>query len=451
MNSNHISTEKGKYMKKEQDFTQGNLSGHLINLAVPLIFGNILQEFYNTIDAFVVGRFAGQEEFAAIGIAGTVMNLFLFALVGCCTGFSILFAQACGQKNMKELRRQHFSALVMGLGCTAFLMLLGIAGMRQLLMVLQTPVALRGYVAGYLHWIFLSLPAAFLYNLFASLLRAEGDTKAALYVLASAVGMNLVLDLVFVAGRSMGSQGAAMATALTQVFSAVVCYLYLYLAHRETILHRADIHKNFAHMRNALKFGLISSLHQCSLYLGKMFVQGAVNTGGTEVIAAYTAATRIEGFANSIGNSGSASTSILTAQNYGAGDQERVEKTFRCSLGWLAGMGALSAVIMFLFAPQAIALMLGTGSGLAFTEAVKYLRLVSLFYVFCFTGNTFTGYYNGTGKILLPFIGATGHISIRVIFSWLLFSKMGLDAVALATGIGWVCANLFWGIWKKYN
>ena len=249
----------------------------------------------------------------------------------------------------------------------------------------------------------------------------------------------------------MGSRGAALATALTQVFSAVICYLYLYLAHRETILHRTDIHRNLAHMRNALKFGLISSLHQCSLYLGKMFVQGAVNTGGTEVIAAYTAATRIEGFANSIVNSGSASTSILTAQNYGAGDQERVEKTFRCSLGWLAGMGAFSAVIMFLFAPQAIALMLGTGSGLAFTEAVKYLRLVSLFYVFCFTGNTFTGYYNGTGKIMRPFTGAAGHISIRVIFSWLLFSKMGLDAVALATGIGWVCANLFWGILKVHK
>ncbi len=93
-----------------RDYTKGNLSHHLLQLAIPLVFGNILQEFYNTIDAFVVGRFAGQEEFAAIGIAGTVMNLFLFALVGCCTGFSVLFARAYGQADMKELRKQHFSA-----------------------------------------------------------------------------------------------------------------------------------------------------------------------------------------------------------------------------------------------------------------------------------------------------------------------------------------------------
>ena len=150
-----------------QDLTQGSLSRHLVKLALPLVFGNILQEFYNTIDAFVVGRFAGQEEFAAIGVAGTVMNLFLFALVGCCTGFSVLFAHAYGQNDMKDLRCQEVSALAVGFSCTALLMLVGLAGMHPLLSLLQTPDALRGYVAVYLRWIFLSLPAAFLYkNLF---------------------------------------------------------------------------------------------------------------------------------------------------------------------------------------------------------------------------------------------------------------------------------------------
>lgn len=103
---------------------------------------------------------------------------------------------------------------------------------------------------------------------------------------------------------------------------------------------------------------------------------------------------------------------------------------------------------MFLLAPRAIALLLGSSEGTAFSAAVSYLRFVSLFYTFCFTGNTFTGYYSGTGKVLLPFIGALGHISIRVILSWLLFARHGLNAVAFATGIGWVCANAFWGVCK---
>lgn len=431
--------------EKTQDLTSGSLSRHLVHLAMPLVAGNILQEFYNTADAFVVGRFAGQDEFAAIGVAGTVMNLFLFALVGCCTGFSILFARAYGQNDHRALHRQKVAALAAGLLCTAVLMVLGLAGLGPILSLLQTPQALRGYVAAYLRRIFASLPAAFLYNLFAALLRASGDTRAALAVLAAAVAANLGLDFLFVAGLSCGIAGAATATALTQVFSALVCWGYLRRAHKELLLARADLRLDFARLRVMLKFGLVSSMHQCSLYLGKMLVQGVVNTAGTEVIAAYTAATRIEEFANSFGSSVSSATSILTAQNSGAGRSDRVRAAFWCSLRWTAALGIVCAVGMFAFAPHAIPLLLGSRTGVAYTQAVAYLRAVSLFYLFCFTGNTFTGYYGGIGKVMLPFLGALGHISIRVVLSWLLFPYLGLNAVAVATGIGWICGNMFWG------
>ncbi len=441
--------EEATKLEKKKDFTQGNLSAYLISLAAPLIAGNILQEFYNTIDAFVIGRFAGTEEFAAIGIAGTAMNVFLFALVGCCNGFTILFAQAYGQRDMSEFRAQHFSALIAGMGTTILLMLLGIFGMQPLLGLLQTPAELQAYVASYLHWIFLSLPAVFLYNLFASLLRASGNTKAALYVLALSVMSNLLLDLLLVAKAQKGIEGAAIATAFTQMISAFFCFLYLKKQQPEMLLRRGDCVCKLGKIRKSLKTGLITSLHQSSLYLGKMLVQGAVNTGGTEVIAAYTAATRIEGFVNSIGSSGSSSTSILTAQNYGAGKQERVKKTFRCSLAWLIGTGLVTASLLFLLAPQTIALMLGSNSGRAFHEGIKYLQIISFFYIFCYSGNTFTGYYNGIGKVLIPFIGASSHILIRVIFSWLLFPLFGLQAVAFATGIGWILANCFWALLLK--
>ena len=426
------------------DLTRGSLSRHLIRLAVPLLFGNILQEFYNTIDAFVVGRFAGQEEFAAIGIAGTVMNLFLFALVGCCTGYSILFAQAYGQNDLSALHRQEISALTAGLGCTAVLMLLGLCGMQPLLTLLQTPETLQGYVSIYLRWIFLSLPAAFCYNLFASLLRASGDTQAALFVLAAAVGSNLLLDLLFVAHFSLGIAGAAMATALTQVISALLCFFYLIHTHRELLLRREECRPDGQSVWAALRFGLVSSLHHCSLYLGKMLVQGAVNTAGTEVIAAYTAAARIEGFANSFGSSGSTATSILTAQNHGARLADRVEGTFRTSARLLIGLGIASGLLLYCFAPTAIGLMLSTREGTAFLCAVRYLRLVALFYPFCFAGNTLTGHFNGIGAVIWPFAGTLGHIGIRVVLSWVLFPALGLNAVALATGLGWLCGGIFW-------
>lgn len=256
--------------------------------------------------------------------------------------------------------------------------------------------------------------------------------------------------MILVAQCKKGIQGAAIATAITQVISALLCYGYLWKTHREMVLHARDCRSSFSDVLKSLKTGLITSLHQSSLYLGKLLVQGTVNTGGTDVIAAYTAATRIEGFANPIGSSGSVSTSILTAQNYGAKNGKRVQKTFVLSLRWLAGSGLLVAAIMFLFAPETVSLMLGNHEGVSFTEGLRYLRLVAIFYIFCYTGNTFTGYYNGTGKVLVPFLGATGHILIRVILSWLLFPILGLQAVALATGIGWVLANCFWAILKLY-
>lgn len=431
-----------------QNLTNGSLSRHLVTLALPLVGGNILQQFYNTIDAFVVGHFAGQAEFAAIGVAGTIMNLFLFALVGCCDGFSVLFARAYGLEDIEDLHRQEVSALAVGLLSTIVLMMLGLFGMQPLLSLLQTPAEIRGYTAAYLRWIFLSLPAAFFYNLFAAMLRSAGDTKAALMALAAAVLANLVLDVLFVAAASGGIEGAAMATALTQLFSALVCFFYLRRTHRELMLSRRDCTWTRSRLGTALRFGLISSMHQCSLYIGKMFVQGTVNTAGTDAISAYTAGTRIEGFANSFGDSTCTATSILIAQNHGAKKRDRVQSGFRCSLCWTAGMGILSGILMYLSAPEAIRFLLGNESS-AFAPAVHYLRLVAVFYIFCFTGNTFAGYYNGTGRVLLPFLGALGHITLRVLLSWLLFPHFGLPAVALATGLGWICANVFWGILKR--
>ena len=441
--------ERGFFMQAvSQDLTQGGLSGHLVRLAAPLVVGNILQEFYNTIDALVVGRFAGQEEFAAIGVAGTVMNLFLFALVGCCNGFSVLFARGCGQRDYTAVRRRHFAALLAGLGCTALLMLVGLCALGPLLQAMQTPAVLQGYTAVYLRWIFASLPAAFLYNLFAALLRAAGDTRAALLALAAAVSANLVLDLAFVAGLGLGIAGAAAATATTQVFSAVFCYFYLHRTHPELLLRRGELQFNASLTVSTLQFGLVTSLQQCSLYLGKMLVQGTVNGGGTDAIAAYTAGTRIEAFANSFETSAATSVSILVAQNAGAGRSGRVEQSFRCGTAWLLGMGTLSGVIMLAAGAPAIGLVLGASSGAAFTQAVHYLQLVALFYPFCFLGGSFVGYFSGRSAVQWPFAGTTLHITMRVILSWLLFAHMGLNAVALATGLGWAMACLFWSMVK---
>ena len=267
--------------------------------------------------------------------------------------------------------------------------------------------------------------------------------------LAAAVTVNVALAYCFVARFQLGIASTAWATAASQAISAVLCILYLRRKAPELIFARADCRMDGELLKQTAHFSFVTALHQSSLYTGKLLVQGAVNTGGTDMISAYTATTRIEGFANSFGDSGAAATSVLVAQNLGAGKPERVQKTFRSSLVLRLAMGLLSGLVMYLTAGATVGFMLGAYSGPAFERGRKYMQLISLFYIFCFTGNTFAGYFDGLGRVTIPFIGAASHIALRVVLSWLWIDSMGMRAVALATGIGWVMVNLLWEIIRR--
>ena len=165
---------------RTHDLTAGSIPQHMLRLAAPLILGNILQQLYNAVDAFILGRCAGGLEFAAVGIAGSVMNLFLFMITGACTGVSVIFAQLFGANDLETFRREHFLSLVFGLLCTLACSAIGFLCLPLLLRVIQTLQELTGYVTAYLTVILISLPAAFVYNLYGALLRAIGRAAAAL-------------------------------------------------------------------------------------------------------------------------------------------------------------------------------------------------------------------------------------------------------------------------------
>ena len=437
-------------MRNSQDLTSGSISRHLLRLAAPLMMGNVLQQLYNTADAFILGRFAGEAEFAAVGIAGSVMNLFLFMITGVCTGISVVFAQLYGAGDRASFRREHWLTLSLGTLAAAACSVFGFLLLPLLLRLIQTPEELTGPVNAYLSVILASLPAAYLYNLYGAMLRSIGRAQAALMALAAAVTVNLLLDCCFIAGLQWGIAGAAWATAISQAVSAVICMLYLRYKAPELLFQREDCRMDGMLLRKTAHLGAVTGLHQSSLYIGKLLVQGAVNTGGMEIISAYTATTRIEGFANSFGDSGCAATSVLVAQNTGAGKEDRVKQSFRSSLFLMLGMGLVMSAVMYIGAGTFVGLMLDTHSGAAFENACAYMKIIAVFYLFCFTGNTFAGYFDGIGRVSVPFLGAAGHITLRVILSYLLVGKLGLSAVALATGIGWLLVNAAWTAVKHH-
>lgn len=430
------------------DLTQGSIPKHMLALSIPLIMGNILQQLYNTADAFMLGRFAGEAEFAAVGVGGAVMNLFLFIITGACTGLSVLFARFYGADDLKAFRSEHFVSLTLGFAITIIASLLGLIILPLVLKAIKTPADIYSGVYSYLRIILLALPFAFLYNLYSALLRSIGKADAALAALFSAVALNLLLDYIFIAKLGLGIEGAAFATELSFCMSSLVCILYLVHNHKELLITRMDCHMNRRLIWNSAKLSSVTALHQSSLYIGKLLVQGAVNAGGTDLIAAFTATTRIEGFANSFADSGSSATSVVVSQNEGAGKKDRVEYAFHWSLILLTIMGISMSLIMYVSSNSAVSFMLGSGSGSSYDNAVRYMKLIAIFYLFCFLGNTFAGYFNGRGRVAIPFIGATGHITLRVVLSWIFVKSYGLSAVAVATGIGWILVNIFWSLIK---
>ena len=425
------------------------ITKQLISIALPLIASNILQQFYNTVDAFVIGRYADQNSFAAVGIASSVMNLFLFAIVGACGGLSVIFSQKVGQRDDAGFRNQHFVTLVLGLVVSLGLGLLAIIFLPSILHATQVPAALYPYARIYLIIVLAGLPASYLYNLYSAILRSAGRTLPILLILFVSVGLNLALDILFIRNLSFGITGAAAATVIAQAFSALLSILYTrkkmpcyFFRKEDRFIDRKDI-------KRILHFGGVAGFHQSGLYVGKLLVQAVVNGAGTEIIAAYTATTRIEGFANSFGDSGAAATSVVVAQNTGAGDRENVEKTYRSSLVLLILLGAACSVIMYATAHLTASIMLGQDSGPALENAVQYLKTISIFYVLCFTGNTLAGYYDGIGKVNIPPMGALSHITMRIILSYFWIGHMGLNGVAVATGIGWIWVNFFWLVIKR--
>lgn len=431
-------------MANTTDLTHGSIRGQFLALAIPLLMGNILQQLYNTVDAVIVGKFVGDAAFAAVGVAGAVMNLFLFLINGGCIGISTMLSQLHGKGDEGGFRQDFFLSAVFGGLVTLLLTAGGLLVLRPLLGLMKTPQEVLPHAAAYLQVIFLGLLASFAFHLCSAVLRSVGNTRAALLFLTVSMGVNLVLDVVFIARLNWGVAGAAWATVIAQGLAAVLCVCYLWRDFPQLVFRRENMRYNGPLLRRTGQMAFGTALQMCSLYIGKLLVQGTVNSLGTASISAYTAATRLEGFANSFGDSGASAMSVFIAQNTGAGNDRRVRQGFREGERMLAGFGLFMSGVMIAGASVLLPLVLPEGDGASLAPAVGYLRLVGCFYLFNFLGSGLSGYFRGRGRVHIAVMGTTGHITMRAVLSWLLAGKMQLPAVALATGLGWMWVNLFW-------
>lgn len=429
-------------MSNSSQLTSGPITSQLLRLCLPLLAANVLQQLYNMINALVVTHYLGHDAFAALGVAESVMNLFIYVITGACMGASVLIARFYGEGNLPKLRQQLFVSGVLIGGATVVAVSLVLLFLPQLLGLIQTPSELMVHVSSYLQIVLVGMIFTFAYNYLASTLRAVGNTKAALGFLLLSLGYNLVVAWVLVAVLDLGIQGTALATATAQLLSALLCYLYLRKKMPHLMMGREDMKLDGRLMRLTISYGAVAALQQSSLYLGKLMVQSAVNGIGTTAISAFTATTRIENFSQAFGISGCEAIAIFVAQNQGAGKYRRATQGFYRGGAIVVGIGVLFSFLLSL-GGHILVLPFLNGEPDAIVLGASYLRWMGLFYFLSFIGHVYVGHYRGIGRMNITFWGTTIQIAVRVVCTYLLVNSMGLDAVAFATGLGWLVIVLF--------
>lgn len=425
------------------NLTSGSITSQLLQLCLPLLAGNVLQQLYNIINSLVVTHYLGNNAFAALGVAESVMNLFIYAISGACMGASVLIARFYGERDFDRLRQQIYVTVVLIGGCTLTAVLLGQIFLPQLLQLIQTPQELQRDVSIYLRCILVGMLFTFTYNFLASTLRAVGNTKTALYFLLLSLGYNLVCAWFLVAVLKLGILGTALATASAQLLSTLLCLLYIRKHQPFLRVEGKDMRLSREMLQETSGYSVIAALQQSSLYLGKLMIQGAVNGLGTASISGFTAATRVENFIQAFGISGSESIGIFVAQNRGAKQKQRALQGFFRGSALVVGAGFLFSAALVLGGDLFVMPFLDATETAAREAGGDYLRLLGWFYFLSFIGHSYVGHFRGEGRMKVTFWGTTTQIIVRVIGTYLLVDTMGLNATALATGIGWVVIVLF--------
>lgn len=418
-----------------RDMTKGNITGHLIAYAVPLVFGNLFQQLYHTVDSVVVGQFYGKEALAAVGAAGPIMNILTFLIVGLSLGASILMASYFGAKNHQHLKDEFATSVLSGLLLTIVLSGISLAGSRLFIRLTQTPEEISAQASLYLQIISLGLIFTFFYNIFSAALRAIGDSRAPLYVLILTTIVNVFLDVFLVGICHLGVPGAAIATIISQAVSALALFVYIWSKVPLLRLGIRDLKLKTSMLKKTIDFSSISAVQQTILYIGRLLVQSGVNALGVDAVAAFNAVSIIDSLAASI--------TTFSAQNLGAKEYDRIPKGLRKMLVIAEIYIILTAVVVLFCRHPLLGIFLKPNETEALRQGMSYLVPMASFYFISGITNTFQGYYRGIGHLMITLFATLVQIPIRVVISYALFGRLGIQAVAIGTTIGWACMVVF--------
>ena len=426
------------------DLTQGPITSTMLRFALPMIAGNLLQQCYHIADTLIVGRYLGPNALAAVGSSYTLMTFLTSILLGLCMGSGAFFSIAYGQQDIRRLREGSFVAFVLIAGLSLVLKAGVFLGIDPIMRAMQVPDTVYAAMREYLWPVFWGIGATFLYNFYANLLRAVGDSKTPLLFLGLACLLNVGLDLLFIIKFHLGIAGAAWATVLAQWCSGLGLMAYVLLCRSDLRPTRQEARFTSLLAKEIASFSLLTCAQQSVMNFGILMVQGLVNSFGPAVMAAFAAAVKIDSFAympvQDFGNA----FSTFVAQNYGAQRPERIRAGIRSAACTSTIFSLLVSAVVVVFAAPLLGIFIDPAESEILAIGVQYLRIEGAFY--CGIGLLFLlyGLYRAVQKPGMSLVLTVISLGSRVALAYLLSSipAIGVTGIWWSVPIGWFLADL---------
>ncbi len=435
----------------EKDLTQGNVTKTMLMFACPMILGNLLQQCYNIADTLIVGRFLGSDALAAVGSAYSLMTFLTSIIIGLCMGSGTVFSVNFGKKDKVQLKNSMVSSFIFVALVTVIINIVVFVGIDLILHVLQVPTDIYGLMREYIFIIFFGIFFTFLYNYFAFLLRAVGNSITPLYFLGAAAVINIVLDILFVVVFNLGAGGAAEATVIAQAVSGLGIAVYVWFKEPELRPNMENIASCMRTMPAVIRHSFAACIQQSVMNFGILMIQGLVNSFGASVMAAFAAAVKIDSFAYMPAQEFGNAFSLFISQNHGGGKYDRVREGIRKAVRFSVIFCLAVSAVIFVFAPYLMQIFVDSSESEIIEIGVGYLRTEGSFY--CGIGILFLlyGFYRGVEKPEMSLILTVISLGTRVLLAYLLapIPAIGVSGIWWSIPIGWFLADLAGLIYMK--
>ena len=421
-----------------KDMTSGKPIKLIWNFTIPLLIGNLFQQLYNMADTFIVGRTIGVHALASVGSTGSIIFLILGFANGLTAGLAIPLAQRYGAKNYSGVKRSFYVSILISAVVAILLTILSMIFCRQILEVMQTPAEIIDGAYDYLMVIFAGIFSSMAFNLLSNIFRSIGDAKTPLYFLVIACIMNIILDVVFIAGFGMGVEGAGYATVLSQIFSALACIIYIWKKIPILRLNSKDFVAESSDVREHVRISFPMAFQSSIIAIGAIIIQITLNQLGATAVAAYTAAQKIDQVAILPMMSFGVTMATFVAQNYGAKKYDRIWRGVRDCIKLSLTFAISVGIILNVFSPIFIRAFVGVGheevvelGAIYFITNGTMYSLLSLLFIYRYT-------LQGVGKTFTPTVAGIMELCMRAFAAVVLSNLYGYTGATMANPLAWL-------------